>query len=280
MIQKNRAIVPPHAMAMQYTRELQSLVKSMVKDFRTLTTIYKEKHSQIAMDAEWLTTDVQERLERLGKKWQERFNKYAETATPDRVEKLLKQSDIQLKESLKNYLAAEQLTLIGTAMPVKLRQVIKVNIAENVSLIKSIPEQYLKSIQTIIANVINGNAGWKELQREIAHRGEMTMKRAKLIAVDQTNKVFNALTLRRLDQCGVQKVQWFHTYAKEPRAYHIRMWDGKSGLNDGHPNGLNHFIFEINNPPVIDEKTGKRGFPGELINCHCNMIPITEFESI
>lgn len=280
MIQKNRAIVPPHAMAMQYTRELQSLVKSMVKDFRTLTTIYKEKYSQIAMDAEWLTTDVQERLERLGKKWQERFNKYAETATPDRVEKLLKQSDIQLKESLKNYLAAEQLTLIGTAMPVKLRQVIKVNIAENVSLIKSIPEQYLKSIQTIIANVINGNAGWKELQREIAHRGEMTMKRAKLIAVDQTNKVFNALTLRRLDQCGVQKVQWFHTYAKEPRAYHIRMWDGKSGLNDGHPNGLNHFIFEINNPPVIDEKTGKRGFPGELINCHCNMIPITEFESI
>ena len=280
MIQRNKPLIPPYAMELQYRRELQSLISAMVKDFRTLVTIYKNKREQIALDdATWLSSDIQDRLKRLGTKWQERFNKYAETATPERVEKLLKQSDLQLKESLRNYLAAEQLTLIGTTIPVKLRQVMKVNIAENISLIKSIPEQYLKSIQTILTNVVNGNAAWKDFQKEIAHRGEMTMKRAKLIASDQTNKVFNALTLRRFEQCGVTKVQWFHTYAKEPRAYHIRKWDGKSGA-DGHPNGLNRFVFELNNPPIIDEKTGQRGFPGELINCHCNMVPVTEFSSI
>lgn len=277
---RNKALVPPYAMQVQYTRELQSLVKAMVKDFKTLVEIYRNKKPQLAMDAEWLSTDVQNRLKRLGDKWQERFNKYAENATPERVNNLLKQTDWQLKQSLKNYLAEEQLTLIGTVIPIKLRQVMTINIAENVSLIKSIPEQFHKSIQTIIANVVNGNAGWKQLQREIAHRGEMTMKRAKLIAIDQTNKVFNSLALRRFEQCGVQRVQWFHTYAKEPRKYHLRKWDGISGLKDGHPNGLNGFIFELGNPPIIDEKTGQRGYPGHLINCHCNMVPITEFESI
>ena len=281
MIQKNKPLVAPYAMELQYRRELQSLIASMAKDFSTIIKIYRDKESQITMDAEWLTTDVQNRLERLGKKWQERFNKYAETATPERVNKLLKQTDLQLMESLKTYFATEQLTLIGTVLPVKLRQIMKVNIAENVSLIKSLPERYSRRIQTIIANIINGDAPWKQLQHEIAHAKGISMREAKTIARDQTNKVFNSLAIQRFQQCGVNKVQWFHSHApKEPRAYHIRLWDGKSGLKDSRPNGLNHFIFELNNPPVINEKTGERGYPGQLINCGCGMVPVTEFESI
>lgn len=281
MIQKNKPLVPPYAMELQYRRELQSLIASMAKDFSTIIKIYRSKQDEIAMDAEWLTTDIQTRLERLGKKWQDRFLEYAERATPERIQKMLKQSDLQIKESLKNYLAAEQLTLIGTVMPIKLRQIMKINIAENKELVASIPARYRRRIQTTIANVINGDAPWRQLQREVAKSKDITMREAKLIARDQTNKVFNSLTVRRLEQCGINKVQWFHSHApKEPRPYHIRMWDGKSGLNDGHPNGLNHFIFELNNPPVIDEKTGRRGLPGTLINCGCGLVPVTEFESI
>ena len=197
---------------------------------------------------------------------------------------MLKQTDLQLMESLKNYFATEQLTLIGTVIPIKLRQVMKVNIAENVSLIESLPQRYNRRIQTTIANIINGDAPWNQLQKEIAHAKGISMREAKVIARDQTNKVFNALALRRFEQCGVQKVRWIHSHApKEPRAYHIRMWDGKSGLEDGHPNGLNHFVFELGNPPVIQEEKGKqkeiRGYPGDLINCGCGMEPITEFDS-
>ena len=282
MIQRNKPLVPPYAIELQYRRELFALINSMVKDFRTIVTLYKDKKDQIAMDdATWLSTDVQARLDRLGKKWEERFKKYAENATPDRVQKLLKQTDLQLKESLKAYFAAEQLTLIGTVIPVKLRQVMKVNIAENVELITSLPNRFRRRVQTVMTNVINGNAAWKELQKEISHGAGITMREAKTIARDQTNKVFNALAVRRFEQCGITKVRWIHSHApKEPRAYHIRMWDGKSGLDNGHPNGLNHFIFDLNNPPIIDEKTGERGLPGRLINCGCGMEPITEFSSI
>ena len=44
------------------------------------------------------------------------------------------------------------------------------------------------------------------------------------------------------------------------------------------PQGLNGGIFDFDNLPVIDEKTGERGIPGQAINCKCRMRPIVEFE--
>ena len=36
---------------------------------------------------------------------------------------------------------------------------------------------------------------------------------------------------------------------------------------------LNGKIFRYDNPPVIDERTGQRGLPGETYNCRCDAIP-------
>ena len=32
--------------------------------------------------------------------------------------------------------------------------------------------------------------------------------------------------------------------------------------------------FPIDRPPVIDKKTGQRGFPAQLINCKCFLTPV------
>ena len=59
------------------------------------------------------------------------------------------------------------------------------------------------------------------------------------------------------NQMGVKKFEWVHSHgAKEPRELHLRL-DGQ--------------IFDISNPPVIDNKTGQVGYPGQLINCGCVM---------
>ena len=36
---------------------------------------------------------------------------------------------------------------------------------------------------------------------------------------------------------------------------------------------LNGKIFRYDAPPVIDERTGQRGLPGETYNCRCDAIP-------
>ena len=275
MIQQNKPVKAPYAMELQYRKELYALIEGMDKDFRTILNIYRKKQNQIAMDSSMLSTDIQDKVKKLGYRWQNKFNSYADQMAKKRVEKTLKQSDSQLKTILALYFTLQGITEIFKTIPDPLEQVMKVNTEENISLVKSIPEQYIKRVQTHITNIINGAGGWVDLRKEIIKSKDITLRRAKMIARDQTNKVFNAVTLRRFEQLGITKVKWKHSHAdKDPRAYHIRSWDEHSGIDDGHPNGLDGFIFDLNNPPVIDEKTGQRGFPGTLINCSCMMIPV------
>lgn len=275
MIPQTKPVHAPYALELQYRKELYALINGMDKDFRTILKIYRKKQAEIAMDDAMLSTDIQDKILKLSNRWQTKFNDYAKKNAKKRVEKTLKQTDSQLEMVLAAFFTVQGLGEIFKKTPEPLAQVIKVNTAENISLIKSIPEQYIKRVQTHVANVINGAGTWVDLRGQLIKSKDITLRRAKMIARDQTNKVFNAMTLRRFDQLGITRIKWKHSHSvKDPRHYHIRQWDGESGLKDGRPNGLDNFIFDRNNPPVIDEKTGQRGYPGTLINCSCMMEPV------
>ena len=67
----------------------------------------------------------------------------------------------------------------------------------------------------------------------------------------------------RLQKLGVHKYMWHHSRGSlHPRKLHEK-YDGQ--------------IFEFDNPPIIDEKTGERGGPGQLVNCHCFAAPVVTF---
>lgn len=278
----NRSFVPPFAIELAYRRAITKLIRGMIKDYRALFGLYREKKSQMAMDAtqgEWLTTAVQERLNKLGKLWDKKFKEFAEAQSVQMVNKVLKSTDLQLKSILKDYFAAERFELLE--MPVALKQVVKAHVAENVALIRSIPSQYLLNVQGALVRAITDNGSIRQFELEVAKYSRKEMSRAKLIAHDQLHKVFTTMVARRCSQLGIKRMMWHHSnVGKEPRPYHKRKWDGVSGVKDGHPNGLNGFIFELANLPVIQEADGKqkeiRGLPSQLINCRCFMRPIIE----
>ena len=90
------------------------------------------------------------------------------------------------------------------------------------------------------------------------------------IARDQIVKAREWIKIADWKHRGVSYVMWCHSGKDaEPRDYHVAKWNGKSGLRNGRPNGLNGFVFNIDNPPVIDKKTGERGLPSTLIGCKC-----------
>lgn len=41
---------------------------------------------------------------------------------------------------------------------------------------------------------------------------------------------------------------------------------------------LNGHIFRFDNPPIIDERTGQTGLPGETYNCRCTFTPVATLE--
>jgi len=277
----NKSFVPPYAVEVAYRNAMMKLIKDMIRDYRVLFSIYRDKKDQMAMDAdgEWMTTAIQRRMDKLGKKWGQRFKEFAEHNSKVMVNKVLKSTDLQLKSILKDYFAKERFELLD--MPVALKQVMKAHIAENVSLIKSISSQYLDRVQGAFVRALTDNGSVRQFELEVAKYSGKELSRAKLIAHDQIHKVFTTMVARRCNQLGIQKMMWHHSnVGKEPRPYHIRKWDGKSGLKDGHPNGLNGFIFDLGNLPVIQEADAKhkelRGLPSQLVNCRCFMRPIIE----
>lgn len=144
------------------------------------------------------------------------------------------------------------------------RDVLEATIKANVALIQSIPEQYFKQIEGAVMRSIQNGRGLSELQPEIERIGSVTKERAALIARDQTSKATAALNRIRMETVGIRKFKWLHSGGgKEPRRLHKETLNGK--------------IYSMDDPPVIDDRTGERGFPGQLINCRCRMVPVLEF---
>ena len=284
MIKVSKPFSLPKAIGIVYSKDIRLLVRQMIKDYKGIIDIYREKKDQIVIDAdkgEWLTTDVQKRLELLGKKWQKRFEEFAESKSKQVVKKVLKSSDTQIKQILLHFFSSERLELLGSVIPVSLRQVMKAHVIENVSLIKSIQSQYHDRIVGAVSRSITGAGSIKSLALEIDKYGQEGFRRANLIALDQTRKMYSTLNLRRFEELGITKVQWLHTHGgKTVRPYHYRKWDGVSGLKDGHPNGLNGYIFNLKDKPVIQEAKGNRpeirGYPAELPFCTCTWRAVFE----
>jgi len=127
---------------------------------------------------------------------------------------------------------------------------------ENVSLIKTIPEQYFNKIETIVFHgTTQGNKALSMLQ-QIQKQGKVSVKRAKLIARDQSSKLNSALNQHRQRNVGVEKYVWRTA--------------GDSRVRDDHSN-KNGKIFRWDSPP------SDTGHPGSDIQCRCIAQPILNF---
>jgi SPP1 gp7 family putative phage head morphogenesis protein len=138
-------------------------------------------------------------------------------------------------------------------------------IAENVSLIKSIPSQYFRKIQGAVLRSITTGNGLADLEPFLEEQTGVESRRAKNIAIDQTHKAYAGLNKGRMQNAGIQEYEWVHSGGGlHPRPYHLDVLDGQH--------------FRIDTPPIIDQDTGERGIPGQLINCRCTMVPVIRFD--
>jgi 8-oxo-dGTP pyrophosphatase MutT (NUDIX family) len=127
-------------------------------------------------------------------------------------------------------------------------------VAENVNLIKSIPQQYLKDVQSQVwASVMKGG-DLAQLTKGIQQKYGIAFRRAALIARDQNSKAKAIMENVRRQELGITKAIWMHSHAgKEPRPSHVKM--------NGKPYALAKGMW--------DKDEGEYVWPGQLINCRC-----------
>jgi len=271
--------LPPFsgAAASKYQAQLDALVTRMRKEYnaevRKLFKTHAEEESALAMDspaafqAGMMAADAslasQARIlfNFLNNKYSKLFASRASSMTDRMINGASNASKQALGDSLKKISGG--LTIPVPDMPGEMQESITAAAAENVGLIKSIQQQYHERIsQLVLRSASTGGNGAEEIFERISHYDGLTEKRAKLIAVDQTRKITTAMNVERAKSVGMKRWEWVHSGGgHDPRKLHLQ-YDGQ--------------IFDYDKPPIIDERTGERGFPGQLINCKCVMAPVLE----
>lgn len=283
VIKGRRAIPSPHARDW-YARRMKLLVQVMDGRMR----VYFNK------TGETLTPSDREELARLRVRFTNLFGEEARPMATAFFNKNITYTKSSFRAATKPIVEATEQDLRERkrkAMAKQTRFQIKLNaktdklelsqfedaIEDNVNLIKTIPSKYFDKIGKAVELRTVGKMSRGALVKRIKELGGVTQRRAELIADDQTAKVTERMMLARCRNAGIKRVMWLHSsISMHPRDYHKTRWDGHTGKYNGKPNGLNGYIFDLSNPPVIDKKSGERGYPAQLINCKCYLVPVVK----
>lgn len=262
---EGKPLSPNAAVEMRYFNRLAKLIDQMTAGTEEeLRALFKTAPAEqfFAEDA-----SIAEMAKRVTAKLMERYDRLFAEASKPMAEQMANGSDAAssaaVHESMQKLSGG--LSLPTAAINAPMKEVLKATITENVGLIKSISAKYLEGVQGAVMRSITSGNGLQDLVPYLAKHKNITIRRARMIANDQTRKAFNNLSRGRMEKLGLTKFKWVHTGgSKDPRKLH--------------KNVLNGQIFSFDDLPIIDDNTGERGIPGQAINCRCRMAPVLEFE--
>lgn len=249
----------------RYTRALTSIVKQMTEQTnRELLRFFKGEAAKtyFAMDAS-VSSEAKKVTNQLTKKFEQLFNSKAEGLAKAMVAQTEKASTSSLHGSLKELSGGLSLKTDVVTGPMK--DIMTAAVAENVSLIKSIASEYLNGVQgAVMRSITNGN-GLQDLVPYLEKHQGITIRRARMIAMDQTRKTYSALNEERSKKVGLDEYEWIHTGGSvHPREDHVAM----SGQ-----------IFSYTDPArMARNKDGLPITPGSEINCRCRARPVIKFD--
>lgn len=261
-VMQGMPLKPPREVERYYRDVLQRAVSRMVDDYaKELTRTTKPF---VVQDAS-LGAQLALMFSRLDKRWAYRFKRLADRLAVTVVKRIDTFSRRSLNASLKEMSGG--LTIKTPKLPAAMKSAIQASTTANVALIKSVQSQYHdKVLQSVMARAGDASLIKETVQplvSQVYFTGETTAERAAFIARDQTAKLNSAMNVTRMKGAGIKQVRWRHSGASnEPRPLHVE-YDGQ--------------IFDLDDPPIWDERTGERGWPGGL-NCRCYLVPVLDFD--
>lgn len=257
---RRQGIAPNAGIAAGYRRRLICLLDEMQNSIEywlgaALKANEPEVAALMAQDA-MPADELQRAIRRLARRWQKRFNAMAPKLAEYFATAAHKRSDKQLAKILKDGGITVRFTMTRAQ-----HDIINATVNANVSLIKSIPQQYLGKVEGIVMRSVQAGRDMSIVYKELRKEFGVTKRKAALIARDQNNKATSALSHARQVELGLTEGIWKHSHAgKTKRPTHVAM--------DGQKYDLKKGMFDP------DPKVKRYILPGELINCGCQGIPV------
>lgn len=243
-------IRPNAGITAAYRRKLRALSEEMARSYEHwIAAQWRSRPPAMAADSS--ASELAAELAKLGKRWQRRFDEAAPKLAKWFLQSVKGRSERALMALLK-----EGGWTVKFTMTAEMRDAVDAIVAENVSLIKSIPQTYHAKVEGIVMRSVTVGRDLQQLNRDLRKEFDVTDRRAKFIALDQSNKATSALRRVRETNLGITKGIWLHSHAgKEPRPTHV--------ANDGKEFDLKEGWFDP------DPKVRRRILPGFLPRCRC-----------
>lgn len=258
-----RPVRPSDALELEYRRTMTPMIRAMAREIHTdVMAVYrpwlKMQRAQVTGDA-GIVSLLMNVFGRLRDRWSARAGKHAETTAPAFVEKVDSAVDFSFTRLVRSIgvkeddLPERPKRLAGKDHETALDAAV----AENVGLIKSIPQEYLDQVQRDVLQAVQDGWPLDRLSESLQHRYGITKRRAELIARDQCSKITGNMNAKRMSSAGFVEADWWHSAgSRYPRKSHM---------------AANGRRFKISDGCLIDDE---HILPGQKINCKCFMTPV------
>lgn len=246
------AVHPNAGVEAWYRRELERLIVEMYRDLyaRVKLTWEGEPEAVFAHDAKPPKIDLLKRaMSKWGGLWVKRIENLSERLAEEFANKNRNVTDAAVRRSFAN----AGLTIKFRPTPAMIEGY-KAVVAENVSLIKSIPAEALKKAEGEIYRAVTKGSDLATLTEKLRDGYNVTYNRAALISADQNNKAKAVFEAARRQDVGVTRAVWMHSHGgAEPRPTHVKL--------DGTEYEISKGAWDSHEQRWIQ--------PGELIRCRC-----------
>lgn len=240
---------------LDYTRALLSIVEDMhTETVKALMPLIEQPSigdgKRIVNDS--IFSDFKTAFSKTANTVKAKVSGIAEALAQTVVSKQGQQSDNQLSAMIQQRTGIDFSGLMSDSV---LKEAVDEAVAANISLINSIPQQYLDRVEQAVMASLQAGTLNTTLADELKKIRGVTDSRAKLIARDQLGKINSRLSQIRQQSLGITHYYWSTSHDERVRDRH-RRWDGD--------------LIAWDKPPID-------GHPGQAIQCRCTAIPDLDF---
>lgn len=250
-----KGVKVPDAVAVSYLADMRRIIKTVERDVNErLKPVIKSTENEYTADS--LTNDgwldlVRGALDYLKRKWTGlNFDSVANRLSTEFVTTANATNARQSRRDLGIDIFSGNPQLV---------EYLRASAYDNAQLIKSIPEQYLGRVESaVMANMRAGNRS-TAIIAELKKAYDITDKRAKMIARDQTAKINGELTKKRQVAAGFDYFQWIDSDDSRVRTRHHEISERVTAYGKG--------VYRWDSPPLSDK--GEPIIPGSDYQCRC-----------
>ena len=233
----------------KYQRRIDAMIAAMQRDVaRTAMRAYRANPPAMAAD-ESPAAAMRNTMNALSRDWGKRFDDFAKSESRSFGKASTSAATRSFAAALKKAGFTIEFKMTAVA-----QDIMTATIAEQVNLIKSIPEQYLTQVEGMVMRSVQAGHDMGTLAKGLQDQYGVTKRRAALIARDQNAKATAAMTRARQDEIGIEEADWMHSSAgRVPRNTHVQNNGKRYNIKLG----------------WLDPAVGIRIWPGTLVGCRC-----------